>query len=67
DKFRARYAGQAEGTLLPLVVRRSGTNQTLTARLHFVPRVASRLVEDPRASAKARRVREGILRGTTAQ
>ncbi|MFL5524087.1 MAG: PDZ domain-containing protein, partial [Gemmatimonadaceae bacterium] len=62
DKFRARYAGQAEGTLLPLVVRRSGTNQTLTARLHFVPRVASRLVEDPRASAKARRVREGILR-----
>ena len=67
DKFRARYAGQAEGTLLPVVVRRSGTNQTLTARLHFVPRVASRLVEDPRASAKARRVREGILRGTTAQ
>jgi len=67
DKFRSRYAGQAEGTLLPLVVRRSGTNQTLTARLHFVPRVASRLVEDPRASAKARRVREGILRGTTAQ
>jgi hypothetical protein len=46
-------------------VRRNGREQTLAARLHFVSRVESRLTEDPRASAKARRVREGILRGTT--
>ena len=67
DKFRTRYARQAEGTSLPIVVRRNGTNQTLTARLHFVARVGSRLVEDPRASARAKRIRDGILRGTTSQ
>lgn len=38
---------------------------TLMARLNFLPHVEIRLAEDPRASAKARRVREGILRGTT--
>ncbi|HEV7388522.1 MAG TPA: PDZ domain-containing protein [Gemmatimonadaceae bacterium] len=65
DKFRTRYARQAEGTSLPIVVRRNGTNQTLTAHLHFVARVESRLVEDARASAKAKRVRDGLLRGTT--
>jgi predicted metalloprotease with PDZ domain len=65
EKFRARYARQPEGTGLPIVVRRNGAEQTLTARLHFVTRVDSRLIEDPRASAKARRVREGLLRGTT--
>jgi predicted metalloprotease with PDZ domain len=65
DKFRARYARQPEGTGLPIVVRRNGAEQTLTARLHFVTRVDSRLIEDPGASAKARRVREGLLRGTT--
>jgi predicted metalloprotease with PDZ domain len=65
DNFRSRYARQAEGTSLPVVVRRNGAEQTLTAHLHFVLRVESRLVEDPRASAKARRVREGLLRGTT--
>jgi predicted metalloprotease with PDZ domain len=65
DKFRTRYARQAEGTSLPVVVRRHGVTQTLNAQLRFVPRVASKLIEDPRASAKAKRVREGILRGTT--
>jgi predicted metalloprotease with PDZ domain len=65
DKFRSRYARQPEGTELPVVVRRNGAEQTLTARLRFVTRVGSRLVEDPRASAKARRVRDGLLRGVT--
>jgi predicted metalloprotease with PDZ domain len=65
DKFRSRYARQTEGTSLPVVVRRNGANLTLNARLHFVPRVESRMIEDPRASAKAKRVREGILRGGT--
>ena len=65
DKFRARYARQPEGTPLAVVVRRNGAEQTLTARLRFVARVESQLVEDPRASARARRIREGLLKGTT--
>ena len=67
DQFRSRYSRQAEGTPLPVVIRRNGAEQTLTAHLRFVLRVASRLVEDGRASAKAKRVREGLLRGTTSQ
>ena len=65
DQFRARYARQAEGTELPVVIRREGAEQTLTAHLHFVLRIESKVVEDQRASAKARRVREGLLRGNT--
>jgi predicted metalloprotease with PDZ domain len=65
EKFRSRYARSPEGTSLPITVRRNGAEQSLTARLRFVVRVDSRLIEDPRASAKARRVREGLLRGTT--
>lgn len=65
DKFRSRYARLPEGTELPVAIRRNGAEQTLTARLHFVTRVDSRLIADSRASAKARRIREGILRGTT--
>lgn len=65
EKFRARYARQPEGTALPIVIQRRGAEQTLTARLRFVTSVGSRLVEDPRANAKARKVREGILRGLT--
>jgi predicted metalloprotease with PDZ domain len=64
-KFRAKYARSAEGSALPIVVRRNGREQALTARLHFLARVETRLVEDSRASAKARRVRAGILMGTT--
>src|SRR5258706_12649759 len=65
EKFRARYARLPEGTELPVVVRRAGAEQTLTARLRFVARVDSHLSEDPRPSAKARRIREGLLRGVT--
>jgi predicted metalloprotease with PDZ domain len=65
EKFRARYARQPEGTAVAVVIRRGGAEQTLTARLRFVTSVGSRLIEDPRANAKARKVREGILRGVT--
>ncbi|HEY6088713.1 MAG TPA: PDZ domain-containing protein, partial [Gemmatimonadaceae bacterium] len=64
-KFRAKYARSPEGSALPVLVRRNGREQTLDARLHFLARVETRLVEDPRASAKARRIRDGLLRGTT--
>jgi predicted metalloprotease with PDZ domain len=63
--FRGKYARLPEGTPLPILVRRNGREQTLQARLRLVARVESRLAEDPRASAKARGIREGILRGTT--
>jgi predicted metalloprotease with PDZ domain len=64
-KFRAKYARLPDGSPVPILVRRNGREQTLQARLHFVVRVESRLIEDPRPSAKARRIRDGILRGTT--
>jgi len=63
DKFRSRYSRQQEGTPLPVVVRRNGAEQTLTAQLHFVNRIESRIIEDARASAKARKIRDGILKG----
>ncbi len=63
--FRSKYARLPEGTTLPILLRRNGREQTLEARLRFLSRVESRLAEDPRASAKARRVRDGILRGIT--
>jgi len=65
DKFRSRYSRQPEGTPLPVVVRRNGAEQTLTAQLHFVNRIESRIIEDARASAKARKIRDGILKGLT--
>jgi S1-C subfamily serine protease len=65
QKFRSRYARQAEGTEVPVIIRRGGAEQTLTARLRFVTSVGLRLVEDPRPSAKERRIREGLLHGVT--
>ena len=64
-KFLARYARSAEGTSVPIRVRRGADEHDLTASLRFTLRFESRLVEDSRAPAKARRVREGLLRGTT--
>jgi predicted metalloprotease with PDZ domain len=66
EQFRTKYARAPQGSPIPILVSREGKQMTLTARLNFLPHVEMRLVEDPRASAKARRVREGILRGTTA-
>jgi predicted metalloprotease with PDZ domain len=67
EQFRGKYAHAARGSAVPILVRRDGREMTLTAKLNFVPRVESRLTEDPRASARARRIRTGILTGTTAQ
>jgi len=63
-KFRAKYGHSPEGSPIPILVRRNGQELALAAKLHYVARVESRLAEDRRASAKARRVREGLLRGT---
>ena len=63
-KFRAAYAGRASGAPLPIVVRRGDDSLTLNGRLIYAPG-APRVAEDPSASARAVRLRNGILRGTT--
>ncbi|HWL40353.1 MAG TPA: hypothetical protein VNO75_08950 [Gemmatimonadaceae bacterium] len=65
EKFRTRYSRAPEGMEVPIRVRRNGVEQTVRVRLSFVSRVDQRIVEDPRASGKARRIRDGILRGVT--
>jgi predicted metalloprotease with PDZ domain len=67
EQFRAKYSHAPRGSAMPILVRRDRREVTLTAQLNFVPRVESRLAEDPRASAKARRIRLGILQGTTSE
>ncbi|HJQ12186.1 MAG TPA: PDZ domain-containing protein [Gemmatimonadaceae bacterium] len=65
ERFRTRFARQPEGSELPVVIKRNGAQQTLTAHLHFVLRIESHVEEDSRASAKAKRIRAGLLTGTT--
>jgi len=62
--FRQRYA-TAEGTTVPVVVRRSGKPTTLQLRVVLIVRTNERLEFDPRPSAKALRIRQGILMGRT--
>jgi predicted metalloprotease with PDZ domain len=63
-KFREAYAGKPSGTPLPIVVQRAGEMVTLPGRIAYAPG-APHITEDPSASARARRLRNGILRGTT--
>jgi predicted metalloprotease with PDZ domain len=62
EQFRARYANQP-GTTIPLRVRRGTETLTLQARVEFSIQVQRRAEEDPAASPKAVRIRNGILRG----
>ena len=52
------------GARLPLVVKRGDKTLTLQVEVREVVRVEQRLAFDPRATAKAGRIRSGILRGT---
>ena len=61
--YRERYGSAAEGTPLPIVVRRNGQEVTLQGSVHFVDVVTTRIAPDPNASAKAVRIRNGIARG----
>jgi predicted metalloprotease with PDZ domain len=56
---------QKKGSSLRLGVRRDGKNLTLDFRLGETTETLYRPVEDSNASEKARRIREGLLRGTT--
>lgn len=62
--YRARYGRAAEGTPLPIRVRRGGETLTLAGTIRYA--VAGVMIaEDERASPKARRIRDGILQGRT--
>jgi predicted metalloprotease with PDZ domain len=65
-RFRQRYGRAAAGTLLALRVRRDGREVELAATLNVATTVTYSLSLDPDASPRARAVREGIFRGTTA-
>lgn len=63
-RMRAKYGASVPGTPMAIRVRRNSEEVTLQAKLQFG---AGDLVveEDPGASTKAVRIRQGILRGTT--
>jgi predicted metalloprotease with PDZ domain len=64
QRFRAAYASR-NGQDLPIVVKRNGQTTTLTGKVVLVPREQASIKEDPNASPKAARIRNGILKGTT--
>ncbi|MGH7695842.1 MAG: PDZ domain-containing protein, partial [Gemmatimonadaceae bacterium] len=63
ERFRARYRTTAEGTALPVVVRREGRETTLQLPVRMT--ISTRLVLefDSTASAKAARIRRGVFTG----
>jgi len=63
EHFRAKFGNAAEGSPISVQVRRAGAPTTLTGKLRFAPGdfVVS---ADVKASAKAVRIRSGILHGT---
>jgi predicted metalloprotease with PDZ domain len=61
-KLRAKYGAAAEGSPLTIRVRRGGQMLTLQGRLQFAAGDLG-LEADPRATPKAVRIRDGILKG----
>jgi predicted metalloprotease with PDZ domain len=61
-KFRLRYAGRATGTPLAIVVKRGTESVSLPGLLGYTNN-DPRLAEDPNATPKQVRLRNGILRG----
>jgi hypothetical protein len=64
QRFRQQFASRGEGTPIDLRVKRGEQELTLQAKVRMVSRVETRIDADPAASAKAARIRSGILRGT---
>jgi predicted metalloprotease with PDZ domain len=63
-RYRTRYA-RSEGQTVPVVIKRSGADRTLTLPVRSRVRTVETIVSDRNASPKAMRIRSGILRGTT--
>jgi S1-C subfamily serine protease len=64
-RFRARFGNEPAGTAYEIVVMRAGERVSLTTTLQFAEVSNSRIQEDSDASAKALRIREGLLTGST--
>ncbi|HEY8164573.1 MAG TPA: PDZ domain-containing protein [Gemmatimonadaceae bacterium] len=64
-KFSDAHKTAVPGTLIPVVIRRGSEQLTLNVAGRFSALETRRLIIDPRASPKAVRVRDGILKGTT--
>jgi predicted metalloprotease with PDZ domain len=62
--YRERFRN-AEGQDLPITVRRGADTLTLTGKVRLIEQVNAHVEPDPNAGAKALRVRNGILTGTT--
>nr|MBA3889082.1 PDZ domain-containing protein [Gemmatimonadaceae bacterium] len=60
--YRARYAQAAEGTALPIRVRRGGETLTLPGVIRYAV-AGITITVDPAASQRALRLRDGILLG----
>jgi predicted metalloprotease with PDZ domain len=63
EHFRAKFGTATEGSPLAVQVRRNGTTTTLNGKLRFAPGDIV-LGPDPKASARAVRIRNGMLHGT---
>jgi predicted metalloprotease with PDZ domain len=64
-QYRERYAGEPAGQMLDIIVLRDGAELELSGPLGFADNINSSLETDSEATAKAVRIREGILTGTT--
>jgi predicted metalloprotease with PDZ domain len=64
ENWRVKYA-QRENAPMEIKFVRDGAEKTITPAVKFATLIEPKLEDDPKASEKAKRVREGILRGTT--
>ena len=62
--FRAMYGAKPAGTQIPIVLKRDNATLTVQVPLRFGASQPN-LAEDPAASPRAVRLRNGLLRGTT--
>src|SRR5512140_588315 len=65
EHLRERYGSARDETIIPITVMRQGKQSSLAAPLQFTWRFQLRIAPVTGASAKAVRVRNGILHGTT--
>ena len=64
QRFRARYVNASNPPpTVRVAIRRAGQTLTLQLPLRFSTRIVRRISADPNASAKAVRIRNGILKG----
>jgi S1-C subfamily serine protease len=65
EHLREKFGSVKDGTIIPITVMRQGKQSSLAAPLQFTWRLQLRIAPVAGASAKAMRVRTGILHGTT--